>query len=231
MTELVHYGVKGMHWGVRKSDDSVHRFQASTIQIDPGIHSSTKKAAAEVSSLIASRYGFEIKNVKTIGPGNPEYPGTLAYVEDNKTGKNRNQGTIFVQAKDLTARTKHLEDIGWLGPGTGNIKAVMTHESAHSLFHADQKVGVGLLGPKVKGGNIKARDKALRAAYKAAKQEGKTFEDTSGYAATAGVREELEAELFSQYHWSPNPPNYVKVWGQTLHQGMGVDPTPFREVK
>jgi hypothetical protein len=220
-----------MHWGVRKDDGGVHRLQASSVQIEPGIHSGTQEAAREVSSLIASRYGFEIKNVKAIKPGNPEYPDTLAYVEDNKTSKGRNQGTIFVQGKDLTARTKHLEDIGWLGPGTGNIKAIMTHESAHSLFHADQTIGVGLLGPKLKGGNIKARDKALKVAYKAAKKEGKTLWDTSGYAATAGVREELEGELFSQYHWSPNPPNYVKVWGQTLHQEMGVDPTPFKEVK
>lgn len=231
MTEIVHYGVKGMRWGVRKGDDGIHRLQAPTVQVDSGIHSGTKKAATEVSSLIASRYGFEIKNVKTIGPGNPEYPSTLAYVERNKTNNGSNQGNIFIQAKDLTDKMQNLEKTGWLGPGNGNVRSILTHESAHSLFHADQEVSVGFFGPKLKGGNIQARDKALKAAIKSAKKDKLSLWETSGYAATAGSREELEAELFSQYHWRTDPPNYVKVWGQTLHQEMGVDPTPFKEVK
>lgn len=229
--ELVHHGVKGMHWGVRKDDGGSHRLESATgPAIDSGLHEGTRQAASDVSGLMSARYGLQIKSVKTLGPGNPEYPDTLAYVESNGT-KNRSAGTIFVQGKDLTKKMKDNENAGWLAAGTGNVKALLTHESAHTLFHAEQTVKAGFLGPKIVGGHIDARNKALKAAFKAAKKEGRFLGDTSGYAHMAGVREELEAELFSQYHWGTNTPNYVNVWGNTLHQEMGVDPTPFKEVK
>lgn len=226
---LVHYGVKGMHWGVRKDRESVYRLQTSGLAIDSEIHKETKAAAVEVSKLIGDRYGYSIKNVKTLGPDNPQFPEALAYVENNKAHGGGNDGTIFVQSSNLSGVMKGIEDIGWMVPGTANVRGLMTHETAHSIFHADQKVVAGLFGPKIKGGNIDARDKALKAAAKVAQQEGHRIFDISGYAHTAGSRAELEAELFAQYHWADDPPRLVEEWGKTLHKELGLDPTPFKE--
>lgn len=227
--ELVHYGVKGMKWGVHKSDESSkYRAQTATLNFEPGFHSSTKEAATEVSSLMRDRYGLDLKNIKVLGPGNSEYPGTAAYVEKND---GTNEGTVYIQAHDLRKQLKQTEEIGWMAPGTGNTKGLLTHESAHSLFHADQKVKPGFLAPKITGGHIEARDKALKAALKVAKKDGVSIWSLSGYASNAGVRGELEGELFSQYHWATNPPRFVTEWGKTLHKELGVEPTPFKEVK
>lgn len=238
LDELVHHGVKGMHWGVRKDrEGGVHPSQSSAVNVEAGINKTTKEGAVEVAGLIKDRYGYDIKNVKVLDERHPHYqPEYIAFVEDNKlSSKNGNgEGTIFVAPRNLTKELKAAEEgpFPWNAPGTGNVRGLLTHESAHSLFHSGQTVSVGLLGgQKVSGGNIKARDKALRAAEKAARKDGVTIWHSSGYAREAAVREELEAELFSQYHWSTNPPRFVVEWGKTLHQEMGIDPTPFKEVK
>lgn len=232
--EIIHYGVKGMHWGVRKGDEVSGRLQNSSIQIDSDIHPKTKQAATEISQLIGERYGYLIKSVKTLGPDNPEYPGTIAYVKsnysNNKSDKGDHSGTIFVQSRDFTETMKTLEQMGWMVSGTANVKGLLTHESAHSIFHADQKIINGPFGQKIKGGNIKARDKALRAALKVSMQDRHSIFDISGYAHNAGVREELEAEMFSQYHWADNPSRAVTEWGRVLHKELGIDPTPFKEM-
>lgn len=229
---LKHHGVKGMKWGVRNNQEGGFRSETSSVNIEPGLHKDTAEAARQVSGLIRNRYGYNIKNVKILDKNHQHYdPDFLAFVEDNKLAGGRNEATIFVQSKNMNKILKEAETDGWNAPGTGNTKGLLTHESAHSLFHSDQTVSVGLLGgQKVKGGNIKARDKALKAASKTARLDGQSIWDSSGYARTAGVREELEAELFSQYHWATDPPNFVEAWGKTLHQELGVDPTPFKEV-
>lgn len=229
--DLTHYGVKGMHWGVRKADESGSGSQSSAINVEAGINSRTSQAALEVSGLMKDRYGYDIKNVKRI-ENSPNFNGTdIAFVENNRLASGRNDGTIFVQSRDLTKIMKSAEP-DWNAPGTGNVKGLLTHESAHALFHSNQEIKTSLLGgQKVAGGDIKARDKALRAAEKAAARDGQTVWDSSGYARTALERGELEAELFSQYHWATDPPNFVKVWGETLHREMGIDSTPFKEVK
>jgi hypothetical protein len=169
--------------------------------------------------------------VKTIPKSSPEYDrGTIGYVE-NTPGQIG--GVIHISNSDLRSSLKNAEEIGWVGAGNGTLQSFLTHESAHAIFHAEQQVKTGLLGPKVVGGNIKARDKALSAAVKEAKKEGipaHLFASrVSNYAATSGMREELEGELFSQYHWGTNPPKFVQVWGETLHKELGIDGTPFRE--
>jgi hypothetical protein len=142
-------------------------------------------------------------------------------------------GVIHVATKDLDKNLKHCEHIGWLAKGCGHTKAFLTHESAHALFHTEDKVKQGFLAPKLVGSNIQARDKALKVAVKAAKKDGiprhEFVSKVSGYAQSAGLRQELEAELFAQYHWSPNPPRFVQEWGKSLHSELGVDDTPFRE--
>lgn len=231
---LAHYGVKGMKWGIRKEDAPAggYRLQASGPTIDSNLHPSTQTAGKEVAALMSQRYGFQIAAIKDLKPSHPQEheKGTIGFVQytPGQAG-----GVVFARSDDVRKVLKGAEDTGWFGPGTGNPKSFITHEAAHAMFHAEQQVTVGFLAPKVVGGNRAARDSALKASLKAAKRDGispyQYSSKVSGYAAAGGNREEMEAELFSNYHWNPNPPPFVKVWGETLHREMGIDPTPFRE--
>jgi hypothetical protein len=228
---LAHHGIKGMHWGVRKERVDVYRQKLAEVQVDPDIHKSTKDAAEEVSGFMRDRYGLDIKSVKAIRPGNPEWPTTAAYVENNSVYGGRSEGTIFVQARDMSKILKAGEETGWVAPGTGNIKGMMTHESFHAAFHSDESIKPGFLGPKVVGGHIKERNEALKAAIKEANKSGMSIWSTSGYAQASGLRQELEAELFTQYNWADNPAPFVVAYGKSLNNELGVDPTPFKDVK
>lgn len=233
---LEHYGVKGMKWGVHNEDvaGGIRPLQgSSSLTIDSKVPKSTQTAAKEVASLVDKRYGFHISDVKIMDadPSTPGWvPDMIGYVQEGARGQG---AVIHVGNKDPSRQLKKDEATGWLGKGCGNTKAFLTHEAAHAIFHNEQKVKSGFLGPKIVGGNIKARDKAIRVAVKAAQKEGIPphlfVSKISGYAESAGNREEMEAELFSQYHWNPNPPTYVREWGETLHKEMGIDDTPFRE--
>jgi hypothetical protein len=230
---LEHFGVKGMRWGVRKDESAgIHRFQASGPVIDSKLPKSTQKAGKDVAALMSERYGFQVTALKSFGPGHPEYEmGTAAYVEATPGQRG---GVIYASQKNLGPMLKHAENIGWSAKGCGTEYGLLTHESSHALFHAEEETKMGLFRSRVTGGNIDARDVALRASVTEAAKAGipntQFLNSVSGYAAKAGTRQEMEAELFSQYHWSPNPPPFVKVWGETLHREMGVDATPFREV-
>jgi hypothetical protein len=240
---LEHFGVKGMKWGVRKDQetggDDKLRFQGPNagIYIDAALHEDTQAGAAETASLISERYGFHIKEVTSIGPGHPEYEmGTVGYVQLGSGSTNT--GSIVLSQGDLTPRLQNSVDIGWTKPAIEGkeIHGLLTHESAHAIFHAQVKtVRSGMFGVKQVGGHIEARNVALSVALNEAARMGiamPNFMHTiSGYAGTAGIREEAEAEMFMQYHWNANPPRFVKAWGESLHREMGLDPTPFKEMR
>ncbi len=238
---LAHYGVKGMKWGVRKDDggDGKLRFQGPTsgVYLDPDLHEETQKAGSEVASLVTQRYGFNITDVASIGPGHPEYEmGTLGYVQLGSGSSN--SGSIVVSQGDLAPRLEHSVDIGWTKPAVDGkeIQGLLTHETAHAIFHAQVKtVKAGMFGGyKQVGGHIEARDVALGVALNEAGKMGITMPNfmpsISGYAHAAGIREEAEAEMFMQYHWGKETPRFVKAWGESLHREMGLDPTPFKEM-
>lgn len=232
LKELAHFGVKGMHWGVHNDHEtSGYRLQAAGPTVDSTLHKSTQVAGKQVASLIGRRYNYHVSAIKSLDPElEASNPGLMGYVL-NTPGQSG--GVIYAHNLDIRKHLKDAEDLGWFAKDCGNTRAFFTHESAHAIFHAEQKVQTGLFGSKKVGGNHKARDTALKAAVKQAKRDGIPVHQfaakVSGYASSAGMREEVEAEMFAQYHWSPNPPKFVKVWGQTLHQELGIDGTPFSE--
>jgi hypothetical protein len=240
---LAHYGVKGMKWGVRKDretgGDDKFRFQGPTsgVYIDSALHKETKEGAADVASLISDRYGFHINEVLSIGPGHPEYEmGTVGYVQLGSGSANT--GSMVISQGHLAPRLQNSVDIGWTKPAVDGkeIHGLLTHESAHAMFHAQVKtVKVGMFGGyKQVGGHIEARNVALGVALREADSMGIRMQDfmsnISGYARAAGIREEAEAEMFMQYHWHADPPRFVKAWGESLHREMGLDPTPFKDM-
>jgi hypothetical protein len=169
-----------------------------------------------------------------MGPGHPEYDaGTMGYVQLGVG--DASSGIINVSKDNLKPSLKYCEEIGWLAKDCGTEQAFLTHETAHAIFHAPvRNVQSFFGGVKQVGGHIDARNVAMNAAIQTSVRDGVPEHDflnrISGYAASAGIREEAEAEMFSQYHWHPDPPNFVKVWGETLHQQMGLDNTPFKDV-
>lgn len=232
---LQHFGVKGMKWGVRHDPEASGAFRARSadLEVDPGINADVKKAAVDISARMDERYGFHIGAIKLIPKDHQEYgTDTMAFVEPAARATSA-VSTIYVTNGSVRARLKHAEDVGWFAKGCGNEKTLLTHEAAHALFHVNDRLKMGLLSQRLAGDSIKARDKAMHAAIKAAKKDGidpgHLLFNVSGYAYTSGTRQELEAEMFSQYHWAPNPPRFVQVWGETLHHELGIDPTPFKE--
>lgn len=229
---LEHHGIKGMKWGIR-NDPTSSGFRLQTIdpKIDSSLDSSTKTAGKEVSRLMAQRYGFQITEIRNLKTGRPdEYNrGTAAFVE-NTPGKSG--GVIFAKPGNITKELEAPDNAGWMAKGTDNVRGLLTHESAHALFHAQQSTKAGLFSVKVVGGEQSARDKAMKASVKQAKRDGirsDFLSKISDYAAFSGTREEAEAEMFSQYHWGSNTPAFINVWGKTLHQEMGIDSTPFKD--
>lgn len=244
---LQHFGVLGMKWGRRKDKEGSGKAKptyeptvdpiklGSPIKnMDKTLHTSTQDAAHEIAGMLKQRYGYEVTTVSAIAD-KKKFKNYIAYVEAGAaSGNSKSKGTIHVQPRDLNPELKQLENSGWFGKGAGNVRSVMTHETAHSMFHAEERVTGSVFNVKVTGGNFEARQKAFNDAVKTAEADGIKRKDVagniSGYAKAAMWREEAEAEMFSQYHWSPNPPRFIKTWGETLHREMGIDATPFREV-
>lgn len=240
---LAHFGVKGMRWGFRKKQPApTYETTVDPVKLgspiknmDKTLHTSTQDGAHQVAAMLKSRYGYEVTSVVAI-EDKRKFKNYIAYVEAGAaTGNSKSKGTIHIQPRDLNPDMQKLEKSGWFGDGAGNVRSLMTHETAHSMFHAEEvTVSTGRFTVKTTGGNKEARDKAFDAAVKTAAADGikskNLSKNISGYAHAAYWREESEAEMFSQYHWSPNPPRFIKTWGETLHREMGIDATPFREV-
>lgn len=234
--ELVHFGIKGMKWGVRKEEHKpVRPYKAGTVKGSELFGSDQANAINTVSSKMKKAYGHKIDEVVPLTGKSKKY---LAYVD------NRDSGSKVIHLRNDPEYKKTIQDLvdkGWFVPsGKHPIESNLTHEAAHSMFH--QTSGkVGGYSTRMD----KMRDSAWHAAKEQAIKDGvhtpktgfkKYFSPTaekdmskklSTYAHGSIFLEEAEAELFSAYHYSPNPPKFVDAFMNDIHRQMGVKVQPF----
>jgi hypothetical protein len=133
------------------------------------------------------------------------------------------------------------------------MEALITHESAHAMFHT---LGKGSDSWKGFNNQKQPTGKILKEAWKKAaaqavadgiikpqktgfsrildsSPEFKLAKFISRYADTSVFREESEAEIFRAYHWSSNPSKFIDAFMKELNDGLGVDAPPFsgRKIK
>jgi hypothetical protein len=234
---LAHYGVQGMRWGVRKARPESGP-PIKGLEKFPG---DTAAAVTSVSDKMSKAYGFRVSEVIPIeGSKQHKY---FAWVDAHSGGLN----TIHLNPtpnykKELEDRIKS----GWFPPAGGHpIEANLTHEAAHSMLHTTDIRGKSFVGRlKVNQPIEDVRKRAWRKATDQAAADGlirqpKSFlgplshpevripKLVSRYANSSLMLEETEAEMFSSYHWNPNPPKFVDAFVSEVHKSMGVDVQPF----
>lgn len=246
---LAHFGVLGMRWGHHKLElmtpDSTH--------IEPRIPGSdhfppvTADAVNAVNKKLTESYGFSLTHVVPMTPR--EGTNTMAYVHLRaRAGVH----VLHVQpGEGLAATAKELSDKGWLAPsGDHPVEALFAHESAHAMLHQatmpEPRIRDLFIAPVPHQPYLKARGKAWDAAKKQAIADGDAEQPhglkrlykpsvvtqmaskVSGYAHYSYFSQEIEAEMFSTYHYGPNPPRFVDAWMKEMHQqGFGKEVPPF----
>lgn len=222
-----------MHWGIQKEEVST-----SSPKKKGGVKGSelfpkdVEVALDSVTSKLKKSYGFKVDEIKPIGK-NPLYRKYFAYVE---LGTKTNTIHLRNDSK-LTKKLLKNEKNGWLVDSQHHVlEGLVTHEAAHSMFHTDK-------AQKQFG---KVREKALTSAINQAIKDG-TIKDAntfpkkiiygnnkyqlskkiSKYAENSLFDEEPEAEMFSAYHWSKNPPKFIDAYAKELHVGVGKQVQPF----
>jgi hypothetical protein len=235
---LEHHGIKGQKWGVRKQHNTVASPHSSSGV--KGLEHYPKAQAASMTTVtkkMEKHYGFKIGEfVPLTEAENRKY---IAYVKPNNKGANVVHMTnhpLLKKALDL------MQDQGWFVPAGGKVvEANLTHEAAHGLFHARNLEGKGFIA------RVKAPmpiDPMRKSAWAKAEAQAKKDGDiTTGflkphaqyqiagklskYADSSMFSEEHEAEIFSAYHWSPNPPKFVDAFMNDIHSNMGKKVQPF----
>jgi hypothetical protein len=231
---LAHYGVKGMRWGVRKAEDGTGMSPVKGIDKFP---EATANALSSVATKMSSAYGFQISEVAPITGA--RYNNYIAYVEAFPKG-----GGGIIHAKpdiDLGEKLLQREKSGWFPPSGGHsIEAVMTHESAHAMYHVinpgrksrepmdvmRKKAWDKAIKQAVADGTIKPPATGLRR-FVTTQPQFQLSAKVSKYAASRLFLEETEAEMFSAYHWSPSPPKFVDAWMNEVHNQTGIRVKPF----
>jgi hypothetical protein len=241
---LTHHGVKGMHWGVRKQYGTVAPTSSNTgVQ---GLEHFPKAQATSMNNVakkMDKAYGFKINEyVPLTEAENHRY---LAYVMPRNKGTNSIHVTDHPEYKNVLV---DLQNKGWFVPSSEkhSVEANITHEAAHGLFHAANVEGKGFVGSlRTPMPIAHIRDSAWKKAEAQGLKDGDIVRATglkrlvgtsaqyqmagklSKYAKSSMFVEEHEAELFSAYHWSPNPPKFVDAFMVEVHTSMGKQVQPF----
>ena len=233
--ELVHFGVKGMRWGVRKERE------ASDSSATKGLEHFSKsqaKAMGDVAKMTEKAYGFKIHEF--IPQTEAEDHQHLSIVHPKRKGEieNRISVTAHPRFKEVLLDSQNQGYLVHTDPKRA-IEGNLTHESAHGLFHANDSSGKGVKYAK-NARMTSLRDSAWKSAETQAIKDGHILPDKnhgdphfqmidkiSKYASSSPYLEEYEAEMFTAYHWSPNPPKFVDAFMNDIHRQMGITVKPF----
>lgn len=250
---LAHYGTQGMKWGVRntKNTSTSTATKSSTISGKSsgvkGLEHYPKRqtaAMADVAKKMEKGYGLKINEYIPL-TDRENKKGYIAYVE----AKGKTGSTVLHLTNDpkLVSGLNKLEKDGWFVPSSKkSLESMLTHESAHSMLHQVNVQKTGFMKSKTTPAAIdsmrnSAWDKAKTQATKDGDYvpgkgirrlitptvEGQLAKKTSKYAESSLFTEEIEAEMFAAYHWSPNPPKFVDAFMSGVHENMNKKVKPF----
>lgn len=244
--ELVHFGVKGMRWGIRK-EDLVTSSRSSKKMNVAGSEKFSKENAVSMNNFatkLAKSYGYKVDEFVPLSK-KEEKKGYLAYVD---VSRKDNKHVIHVSNDPKFKETLlDLQKKGWLVPTTPSkaIEANLTHEASHAIFHTSEVSGrvfkkytpelmessrenawTKAKAQALKDGDIKPRTLAQKLTLRNI-PETEMAKKLSQYAEKSLFLEETEAEMFAAYHWSPNPPKFVDTFVTSVHKDIGKDIAPF----
>jgi hypothetical protein len=238
---LEHYGMKGMRWGIRKEYVPVSSGNRKSTQIS-GSNNFSKTQAVSMNNIaqkMNKAYGLKIDEFKPLESRLEKK--AFAYVESTNNGKN----VVHVTTRsDVVKKLQECEKDGWLIPSIEGreIESLLTHETAHTLFHSVNVEGMGAKERwKARESMNSMRKSAWQKAEEQARKDGdvksKRFrpdfpmeqlnKKISKYASSSLFIEEAEAEMFSAYHWSPKPPKFIDTFYSDIHSQMGINVQPF----
>lgn len=154
----------------------------------------------------------------------------LAYV------RQENDGTVVlgVTASNLTDKEVAWgQSLGWQAPGTGKVEDTIVHEFGHYLLMSSSSPYDNTMLRNALNDAKSATTQSLRDTVSAG---GTLTPGSSGSVsqisdyAMQNYNEQM-AENFTAYHMGGDArPDWNIAWGNALMTGLGLDPTPLREV-
>ena len=135
--ELMHYGVKGMKWGVRKAIDLEKKRVAKTKEINSKIASKAKDAASKAASTVKSNPVYSVDNAKRRFSSQKK---AARQTEDKETTSARERQV----SRSVKVEKKQIEAVDAFLSGKQKLSNKLMDEAKnlHSemLNHPDQKI-------------------------------------------------------------------------------------------